>query len=146
MESSCTPTTPAAPWRALAPASVLILGALPVLVVALLTLAPAAARWALLLVFAPVVEELVFRTGLQESLLRQLARWRTGGFAANLVTALAFAAAHVALHPSALAALTLLPALLVGRIYERRRQLAPCVALHVGFNAIWLLWAARLFT
>lgn len=124
----------------------LVVGALPLLVATLLALAPAAARWALLIVFAPVVEELVFRAGLQESLLRRMARWRAGGFAANLVTALAFTAAHVALHPGALAALTLLPALLVGRVYEQRRRLAPCVALHAGLNAIWLLWAARLFT
>lgn len=146
MESSCTPPTPAAPWRALAPASVLGVAALPLLVASLLAFAPAAARWALLIVFAPWVEEIVFRAGLQEALLRRLAHWRAGAFAANLFTALAFATAHVALHPSRLAALTLLPALLVGRVYEQRRRLAPCVALHAGFNAFWLLWTARLFT
>lgn len=146
MESSCTPPTPAAPWPALAPASVLAVAVLPLLVATLHAFAPAVARWALLVVFAPVVEELVFRAGLQESLLRRLACWHRGAFAANLITALAFATAHVALHPIRLAALTLLPALLVGRVYEQRRRLAPCVALHAGFNAIWLLWAARLFT
>lgn len=146
MKSSCTSPTPAAPWQLPAQASALVVGVLPLLVVALLALAPVAARWALLLVYAPVVEELVFRAGLQEALMRRLACWRGGALAANLITALAFAAAHTALHPGALAALTLLPALLVGRVYEQRRRLAPCVALHAGFNAIWLLWAARLFT
>lgn len=146
MNSSCTPPTPAAPWRALAPASALVVAALPLLVVALLAVAPAAAHWALLLVFAPVVEELVFRAGLQQALLHRLVRWRAGALVANLVTALAFAAAHFALHPGGLAALTLLPALLVGGVYQRRRKVAPCVVLHAVFNTIWLLGVGPLFS
>ena len=154
MPSLLVPDSPIPPLRPLVvarsrirwfPASVAIACAAPLLIAATLAPAPAAARWALLLVYAPVAEEIVFRAGLQETLLRRLERWRTGAFTANLVTALAFAAAHVALHPSGLAPLTLLPALLVGRLYQQRRRVAPCVALHAGFNALWLLWAARLF-
>jgi membrane protease YdiL (CAAX protease family) len=95
-----------------------------------------------LLALAPVAEELVFRAGLQEHLLRRLqAQHAAAAFAANALTALAFAAAHLAVHANVFAALTLLPALLIGRVYQQQRRLAPCIALHVLFNAIWLLWA-----
>ena len=93
-----------------------------------------------LLVLSPVAEETIFRAGLQESLHR-------GALAptiANAATALAFAAAHVALRPGLAAALTLLPALACGALYARCRRVAPCIALHSMFNAIWLLGAARL--
>jgi hypothetical protein len=98
------------------------------------------AHWLLLVAFAPVVEETVFRAGLQETLLRRLPTRRApGALGVNVVTALAFAAAHVALHPGVLAGLTGLPALLIGRVYQQHRRLAPCIALHALCNATWLL-------
>jgi membrane protease YdiL (CAAX protease family) len=103
-------------------------------------MAPTHVLW--MLVVTPVLEEIVFRAGLQEELLRQ-ARLRAamGAFSANLLTALAFAAAHLALRPSLLAGLTVLPALLIGAVYQRQRRVAPCIVLHALFNAGWLLWA-----
>jgi membrane protease YdiL (CAAX protease family) len=103
-------------------------------------MAPTHALW--MLGVAPVLEEIVFRAGLQEELLRQ-ARLRAamGAVSANLLTALAFAAAHLALHPSLLSGLTVLPALFIGAVYQRQRRVAPCIALHALFNAGWLLWA-----
>ncbi len=96
----------------------------------------------LLLVLAPVLEETVFRAGLQEQLLQHRSpRPALGALRANLLTALAFAAAHVLLHPGLLACLTFFPALLVGALYQRQRRLAPCIALHAAFNVIWLVWA-----
>ena len=97
---------------------------------------------AVLLLAAPVLEETVFRAGLQEALLRRLSAGRYGEATANALTALAFMAAHLALRPSGLAALTAVPALALGALYQRGRRLAPCIALHALFNAIWLLWAA----
>lgn len=96
-----------------------------------------------LLLIAPGLEELVFRTGLQETLLR---RWPPHdrfirGLAVNAATACAFAAAHVALRADAFAVLTALPALSIGYLYQRQRRLAPCIALHALFNTIWLLAA-----
>jgi membrane protease YdiL (CAAX protease family) len=106
-------------------------------------MSPTHALWMLLI--APVLEEIVFRAGLQEELLRHAARAGAidpmGALTVNVLTALAFAAAHMAVRPSLLAALTVLPALLVGLAYQRWRRLAPCIALHAVFNAIWLLWA-----
>jgi membrane protease YdiL (CAAX protease family) len=103
------------------------------------------ASLATMLVLSPAVEEIVFRAGLQEALLRRdgatIARrvWL-----ANAITALAFATAHLALRPGLTAALTLLPALACGHLYAQRRQVLPCIALHALFNAAWLLGAPRL--
>ena len=102
--------------------------------------APADALW--LVLVAPALEETVFRAGLQEELLRN-ARLHAaaGALLANVLTALAFAAVHLAVQPGLLAGLTVLPALCIGAIYQRQRRLAPCIALHAFFNALWLLWA-----
>ena len=109
-----------------------------VLVIALVAAGQEAA--ATLLILAPTAEEIVFRAGLQEALLR---RAGTARFS-NAATALVFAAAHLALRPGIAAALTLLPALACGALYARCRHVAPCIALHSLFNAIWLLGAARI--
>lgn len=111
---------------------------LAALLLALGALLPAPA-WTLL-VFAPVVEEIVFRLGLQEALLRHLQRHGSAGnFAANAMTAVAFAAAHAAFSPGSLACLTALPALATGRLYQQQRRVVPCIGLHALFNALWLL-------
>jgi membrane protease YdiL (CAAX protease family) len=91
-----------------------------------------------LLVLAPTFEEIVFRGGLQEWLLRRLGNSRTA--MANLLTAAVFAAAHVAARPTLASLLTVLPALAIGVIYQRSRCVVPCIAAHVVFNGIWLLW------
>lgn len=91
-----------------------------------------------LLVVSPAAEETVFRAGLQETLLRNAA-----APLANLSTALVFAAAHLVLRPGLAAALTVLPALACGALYARWRRLAPCIALHSLFNAVWLLGPMR---
>ena len=95
---------------------------------------PLTLRTAVLLVLAPLVEELVFRAGLQESLLR---RWRSPRVA-NALTALVFALAHVLVRGEAAALAVGLPALLIGAAYERWRRVWPCVLLHAAMNAIWL--------
>lgn len=120
------------------------IGLMPALVLAAAgsLVAAGLAPLAALLIFAPVAEELVFRSGLQEALLRRCgtpampAPWM-----ANVVTALAFAAAHLALRAGPAAALTVVPALACGYVYERNRRVAPCIALHALFNLIWLLAA-----
>jgi membrane protease YdiL (CAAX protease family) len=97
-------------------------------------------RWWVLVVVAPVVEEIVFRAGLQEALTQQLKQSVLGRlWSVNLITALVFAGAHWAMQHTPLAALTVLPALLLGWLYQRHRSLALCIFLHAGFNAIWLL-------
>lgn len=93
-----------------------------------------------LLVLAPVLEELVFRRGLQEALLRRGRRAYLGGSVfANAATAVLFALCHVALQPGMLAALTLPPALVIGWIFQNTRRLAPCIVAHTAMNAAWML-------
>ena len=89
---------------------------------------------ALLLVLAPLLEELVFRAGLHESLLRRL----RSPLVANALTALVFALAHVLVRGEGAAFAVVLPALLIGIVYQRWRRVWPCVLLHAAMNAIWL--------
>jgi membrane protease YdiL (CAAX protease family) len=108
--------------------------------------------WPILLslIFAPLIEEVVFRRGLQDELLRspRLADWTAcWGAAAHericiLITAVAFAAAHILVAPVWLAAATVLPALAIGALYNRQRRLAPCVLVHAVFNLVCLAWHA----
>jgi len=110
---------------------------------AVLALAAAAAglsgtgwrRGLVLLLFAPLVEEILFRQGLQELLLSR--RWP--GWQANLAVAVTFALAHWALRGSVEALALVFPAILLGMLYARWRRLAPCVLAHALMNGVWLL-------
>ncbi len=135
--SIAQPTAPRGegPWRAAnGPVRRLtVMAALGMLVV--LALAP---RSVVLLLVAPVLEEIVFRLGLQQRLL-------TAGsvpMAANLLTALAFGLVHAFSRNWALGVAVLLPALAIGWIYQRRRSVLPCIAAHAGMNLVWLLLIA----
>lgn len=93
-------------------------------------------HWWLLILVAPWTEEVIFRLGLQETLLR---RWPAQGLASNLITALAFGLVHACARQDAAACALIAPALLMGHLYARHRRVWPCVALHAAMNAAWLL-------
>ena len=95
-------------------------------------------RLAVLLLIAPLLEEAIFRAGLQEALLR---RWQHP-LLANVVTAVAFGLAHAALRGEAIAFAAALPALLIGALYQRTGRLRHCIVLHAAMNAAWLAWAS----
>jgi membrane protease YdiL (CAAX protease family) len=124
------------------PAASLAIGALA-LMAAAGHVEPALSRGLVLLLIAPVLEEIVFRAGMHETLCRHLGGWGSPQAvrASNVLTALAFAGAHLAVHLDLLAALTVLPALALGSIYQQQRRLMPCVAAHAALNAVWLLLA-----
>ena len=115
-------------------ATALAFGAMAVAAAALA--AASANPWplAVALLIAPVLEEAVFRAGLHDGLLHDgVTPWL-----ANLLTALAFSAAHMLLlGASAQTASVLLPALLIGAAYNRWRRLRICIVLHVVMNALW---------
>jgi membrane protease YdiL (CAAX protease family) len=116
---------------------------LPLAAVAMLVLVLAAAghgfqRLLMLLVLAPLLEETVFRAGLQEALLR---RWHRTPLLANAVTAAAFGLAHALARADAAAFAVALPALLIGAVYGRNGRLRQCVVLHAAMNAAWLGWS-----
>jgi membrane protease YdiL (CAAX protease family) len=89
-----------------------------------------------LLVVAPVLEEVVFRAGLQEALLR----CKTAPSLAIALTAAAFGLMHAVLRGQLGSLSVAVPALLIGAVYVRRRQLRYCIALHAAMNALWLVW------
>ncbi|GAA5163089.1 JDVT-CTERM system glutamic-type intramembrane protease MrtJ [Viridibacterium curvum] len=120
------------PWRTLLLAGALLIPAGGMAGQTLLT-------WqaVVLLLLAPVAEEVIFRMGLQASLLeRQLAPW-----CANLLVAVAFAVAHWTVRGHVAALLVMLPALFIGAVYQRERRVAPCVCLHALMNLVWLFLA-----
>jgi len=102
----------------------------------------------MLLVAAPILEELAFRGAVQEWMLRRLDRRSPGPlitssprWTANAATAVLFSLAH-AMHRGAWLGVTVLPAgLLLGLIYERTRRIIPCIVVHAGLNAAWILLA-----
>lgn len=92
------------------------------------------ALWVLLLA-APLAEEIVFRLGLQQALLdARLVPWQ-----ANAGTAAVFGLLHALLQarPGGLA--TALPSLLLGLVYQRTGSVSHCVLLHAALNGAWLL-------
>lgn len=97
-------------------------------------LPPAEARLWLLIVLAPLVEELVFRSGLHEALLRRGVR----NGRAIVLTAGTFALAHGLSRSWGLALAVCVPALVIGSVYARARRVGPCVLLHAAFNMVWL--------
>jgi membrane protease YdiL (CAAX protease family) len=105
---------------------------------ALLAAAALPARLVTLLLIAPVLEEIVFRAGLQEALQRSLGPRTGAARAATVLSAGAFAAAHWVAHPGLLAGLTFVPALLIGHLYQTQRRLPPCIAAHSLCNGLGL--------
>lgn len=94
-------------------------------------------RMWLLLVLSPLVEECVFRAGMQEYLLTRL----NSAFWAIVLTALAFGLLHAAVRADVSALVAIAPALLVGAVYARWRRLRWCVGLHAAMNGLWLCWS-----
>ena len=95
----------------------------------------------LLLAIAPVLEEVVFRAGLQEWLLRQ----RIQPLASTVGGAMAFALMHGLTRSWLLAAWVFVPALVLGALYVRKRSLGPVVVLHSAMNLVWL-WVGPAWT
>ena len=85
----------------------------------------------------PVLEEIVFRGGLQSWLLEKSA-WqrRLGGISlANMFTTVLFAAMHLINHPVNAAAMVIIPSLVFGWARERFNGLVAPIALHMFYNA-----------
>ena len=135
-------TVQGAAWRRQLPLS--LLAWCVVCAVGALMLPLAAASRSLLL--APLLEEIVFRRGVQDAFVARLRPARSAW--APWLTAALFAIAHMALVPDAAdlprAAATFVPALLVGLAYRRGGSLVPCVTLHAACNLAWLAGLASL--
>jgi membrane protease YdiL (CAAX protease family) len=90
-----------------------------------------------LLLLAPVVEETLFRVGLQQRLVLCGVTPRR----ASAIAALTFIAAHGLARSWALAAAVSLPAFGLAWLYQRSGSLAACIGAHAGLNACWLFIA-----
>jgi len=83
----------------------------------------------------PVLEEFVFRGGIQPAIGARL----SGGLGplswANALTSIMFCALHLIYHPPVWAAAVFAPSLVFGYFRERHGGLASPIALHVFYNA-----------
>ena len=97
--------------------------------------------WLSLLLWQPVLEELLFRGALQGQLLSLAWGKRAAGALtlANMATSLLFMALHFMQHPPLWAAGVFLPSLLFGLLRERHDSVYPPMALHIYYNMGYFL-------
>jgi len=90
-----------------------------------------------LVLLMPVLEEIVFRGGIQAALHNRLffARHVAGISIANVVTSIFFAAMHLFSQPPLWAALVFFPSLVFGWARDRYVSIVPCILLHAVYNA-----------
>jgi len=93
----------------------------------------------------PILEEIVFRGGVQPALLtKALFTKRIFGLTlANATTSLLFAAAHLLNQPPLWAMLVIVPSLVFGWARDRYQRILPSILLHMLYNAgfVWLFVA-----
>ena len=90
-------------------------------------------------VLYPVLEEYVFRGGLQPWLAQHLRQHAGPLSLANLLTSVVFCALHFLFHPPLWALGVFLPSLVFGYFYERHQRVLSPVLLHVAYNASYTL-------
>lgn len=95
--------------------------------------------WIKLLIVAPIIEESFFRLVVQDG-LRRRRDWLGHPQVANALTAVAFASTHMWLGSGLHALAVLGPIWVIGWAYARWGSVRACIALHMGFNALWILW------
>ena len=97
-----------------------------------------------LVVAWPLLEEALFRGGVQPALLRTRwgAREAWGLTTANVATSALFAAAHLTTQALEWAAAAFVPSLVFGHFRERYGSIVPGAALHVFYNAGYFLLVA----
>lgn len=88
------------------------------------------------LMFAPVVEEIVFRMGLMGYLLGhdRLTGKIIGISGANLLVSILFSLVHAGASGWVHAVLVFVPSLLFGWVFEERRKLSDAIAVHAFAN------------
>ncbi|GAB3670399.1 hypothetical protein GCM10028792_01000 [Salinisphaera aquimarina] len=93
----------------------------------------------LLILVTPVLEEIVFRAGLQDALATRGSYRLAGLTLANVLTALMFCLVHLFRHAPAWALATIVPALVFGWAYERHPRLVAPILLHALYNLAYLV-------
>lgn len=132
----------AAPWMAALLACAMAWAGASALFASAGGVPPAVETVVLLIFVSPLVEELVFRCGVQDGLQALGASSATALWA----SALLFAAMHGLLRSWALGLAVLLPALAFAALYRRGRRLRWCVLAHAAANAMWLIGSHAVFS
>jgi membrane protease YdiL (CAAX protease family) len=90
-----------------------------------------------LLLWGPIVEELIFRAGLQQWLSR---KWRSKLWA-NVVSSCVFSLLHSLTTGQLIALWVFVPSILLGAFYSKSQSVILTIFLHAFFNLIYVLWA-----
>ena len=94
--------------------------------------------WLALVIWQPIIEELLFRGILQGQLVRT--SWGKRSWlhisAANLVASVLFVGLHMIKNPPLFAAAVFVPSLLFGYFRDRCNSVYPSILLHAAFNAL----------
>ncbi len=87
-----------------------------------------------LLLWGPIVEEIVFRAGLQKHLMGHFHNhWVPNG-----ITSVAFSLAHFLLMGNAASLMVFLPSMCLGYVYQYKGKIMWPIGLHIGFNFIFV--------
>ena len=102
-------------------------------------------RFLLLVLIYPVLEEIVFRGGMQGELSHRLPlrfQWHIVSMA-NIITSLLFATLHWVVRADALALLVFFPSLIFGYFRDRDASWVPGAILHSFYNLgfLWLFYS-----
>jgi len=101
--------------------------------------------WLQLTLLMPVLEEIVFRGGIQAALISRpvFARNWAGVSLANLSTSVLFSLLHLVSQPPLWAALVFIPSLVFGWARDRYNAVIPSILLHSVYNSgfVWLFVA-----
>jgi membrane protease YdiL (CAAX protease family) len=89
-----------------------------------------------LLLWGPVVEEIVFRAGLQ----RRLMGYFHKHWMANGITSVAFSLLHYVLLPNLGSLMVFLPSIALGAIYQYTGKVAWAMVLHSALNLLFVLY------
>jgi membrane protease YdiL (CAAX protease family) len=93
-----------------------------------------------LLLWGPVVEELVFRAGLQKWLSHRL----SSPLVANFIVSFVFGLMHYALNGQLATWLVIVPSLALGWVYCKTNSITFVVGLHASFNLAFVAWICAL--
>ncbi len=99
-----------------------------------------------IVLLSPVLEEFVFRGGLQAWLYEQPKLRRKPYLNisyANLITSVIFASFHAFSQPLAWAASVIVPSLVFGWARDKTQSVLPCIALHAWYNLGFVMLFVR---